>query len=130
MLAGVHYVLMGAGIPFKISGVLDLFVNHEPATYPLTVTGAGADDATMLAFDPQAVVGVTGPPLAQPQFLAIIASDVLALTLQRRASGRVNGFIVEGPTAGGHNAPPRGALQLSDRASRCMARAMSSISTS
>ena len=66
MLAGVHYVLMGAGIPLKISGVLDLFVNHEPATYPLTVTGAGADDATMLAFDPQAVVGVTGPPLAQP----------------------------------------------------------------
>jgi NAD(P)H-dependent flavin oxidoreductase YrpB (nitropropane dioxygenase family) len=29
--------------------------------------------------------------------------------LARKASGRVDGFIVEGPTAGGHNAPPRGA---------------------
>jgi NAD(P)H-dependent flavin oxidoreductase YrpB (nitropropane dioxygenase family) len=33
--------------------------------------------------------------------------------LARKASGRVNGFVVEGPTAGGHNAPPRGRLQLS-----------------
>jgi nitronate monooxygenase len=115
MLAGVHYVLMGAGIPLKIPGVLDLFANHQPATYPLNVSGAAADDATTLSFDPQTIVGVTEPPLTRPQFLAIIASDVLALTLQRRASGLVNGFIVEGPTAGGHNAPPRGALQLSDR---------------
>jgi nitronate monooxygenase len=30
----------------------------------------------------------------------------------RRASGRVDGFVVESPTAGGHNAPPRGKLQL------------------
>jgi len=30
----------------------------------------------------------------------------------RRASGRVDGFVIEGPTAGGHNAPPRGKLQL------------------
>ena len=30
----------------------------------------------------------------------------------KRANGRVDGFVVEGPTAGGHNAPPRGKLQL------------------
>jgi nitronate monooxygenase len=30
----------------------------------------------------------------------------------RRASGTVNGFVIESPTAGGHNAPPRGKLQL------------------
>jgi len=30
----------------------------------------------------------------------------------RRASGPVDGFVIEGPTAGGHNAPPRGKLQL------------------
>jgi nitronate monooxygenase len=113
MLAGVQYVLMGAGIPLKIPGVLDKFVHHEPATYPLNVTGASAESHTQ-AFDPQAVVGL-GPdaaPLSRPKFLAIIASDVLALTLQRRANGRVDGFIVEAPTAGGHNAPPRGTLQL------------------
>jgi nitronate monooxygenase len=33
--------------------------------------------------------------------------------LARKASGQVNGFVVEGPTAGGHNAPPRGRPQLS-----------------
>jgi nitronate monooxygenase len=33
--------------------------------------------------------------------------------LSKKATGRVDGFIVEGPTAGGHNAPPRGRLQLS-----------------
>ena len=26
----------------------------------------------------------------------------------------MDGFVVEGPTAGGHNAPPRGALTLDD----------------
>jgi nitronate monooxygenase len=30
----------------------------------------------------------------------------------RRASGPVNGLVIESPTAGGHNAPPRGKLQL------------------
>jgi len=34
--------------------------------------------------------------------------------LTRKANGEVNGFIVEGPTAGGHNAPPRGRLQLDE----------------
>ena len=117
MLAGVDYVLMGAGIPLKIPGVLDRFVNHEAATYPLAVTGAGPDQAVTLTFDPRTVVGPIDVPLTRPRFLAIIASDVLALTLQRRANGRVDGFIVEGPTAGGHNAPPRGARQLDERGS-------------
>ena len=35
--------------------------------------------------------------------------------LVRKASGRVDGFVIEGPTAGGHNAPPRGALRLNER---------------
>ena len=113
MLAGVDYVLMGAGIPMKIPGVLDRFARHEPATYPLTVSGA--EEPVLLSFDPQEFVGGGHPPLTRPQFLAIIASDVLALSLTRRANGAVNGFIVEGPTAGGHNAPPRGALQVNDR---------------
>src|SRR6266699_2379707 len=44
MLAGVAYVLMGAGIPLKIPGVLDQLANHEPATYTLQVTGAQDGD--------------------------------------------------------------------------------------
>jgi nitronate monooxygenase len=35
--------------------------------------------------------------------------------LARKADGHVDGFIVEGPTAGGHNAPPRGKAELNDR---------------
>ncbi len=96
MLAGVDYVLMGAGIPMKIPGVLDRFVTHEPATYPLTVSGASADDAVQLSFDPREFVGSALPPLTRPKFLAIIASDVLALSLTKRANGTVDGFIVEG----------------------------------
>ena len=43
MLAGVDVVLMGAGIPTRIPGAIDRLANHEPATYPLHVTGALAD---------------------------------------------------------------------------------------
>jgi nitronate monooxygenase len=34
------------------------------------------------------------------------------MTLARKSNGRVDGFIVEGELAGGHNAPPRGPLEL------------------
>ena len=52
------------------------------------------------------------PVLHRPRFLAIVSSNTLAATMLRRANGRVDGFVIEGPTAGGHNAPPRGKLQL------------------
>ncbi|MEO8035216.1 MAG: nitronate monooxygenase, partial [Acidobacteriota bacterium] len=35
-------------------------------------------------------------------------------TMLRRSTGAVDGFIIEGPDAGGHNAPPRGKLQLDE----------------
>jgi nitronate monooxygenase len=113
MLAGVGYVLMGAGVPLKIPGVLDRFANHDPATYLLHVTGSVDEDRTMV-FAPRDFMGRDLPPLARPKFLAIIASNTLATTMLKKADGRVDGFIIEGPTAGGHNAPPRGKLQLSE----------------
>src|SRR5208282_141526 len=54
------------------------------------------------------------PALTRPMFLAIVSSNTLAATMLRRANGRVDGLVIEGPTAGGHNAPPRGKTQLSD----------------
>lgn len=114
MLAGVDYVLMGAGIPLKVPGVLDHFVHHEQATYPLQVTGALEGDDTSLSFTPREFMDRDLPALTRPRFLAIIASNVLAATMLKRANGTVDGFIVEGATAGGHNAPPRGKAQLSD----------------
>jgi nitronate monooxygenase len=114
MLAGAAYVLMGAGIPLKIPGVLDLLANHQPASYTLQVTGAQEGDDTTINFAPQDFMESELPPLVRPKFLAIVASNTLAVTLLRKASGRIDGFVVEGPTAGGHNAPPRGKMQLNE----------------
>jgi nitronate monooxygenase len=114
MLAGVGYVLMGAGIPVKIPGVLDSFVHHQPATYPLHVAGAQEGEEAELAFDPAKFMVGNLPPLARPRFLAIISSNVLAAAMLKKANGSVEGFVIEGHTAGGHNAPPRGKLQVDD----------------
>jgi nitronate monooxygenase len=112
MLAGVGYVLMGAGIPLHIPSVLDAFAAHHAAEYKLAVTGALAGDDSQMHFDPADYVDGPLPVLHRPRFLAIISSNTLANTMLRRATGRVDGFVIEGPTAGGHNAPPRGKLQL------------------
>jgi len=112
MLAGVGYVLMGAGIPLHIPGVLDAFAAQHPAEYRLAVTGAAQDADTAMRFDPFDYVEGAIPMLSRPRFLAIVSSNTLATTMLRRASGRVDGLIIESPTAGGHNAPPRGKLML------------------
>jgi nitronate monooxygenase len=114
MLAGVGYVLMGAGIPLHIPGVMDALAAHHPAEYRLAVTGAALDQDTMMQFDPAEYAEGPLPILHRPQFLAIVSSNTLATTMLRRATGRVNGLILETPTAGGHNAPPRGKLQLNE----------------
>jgi nitronate monooxygenase len=112
MLAGVGYVLMGAGIPLHIPGVLDAFAAHHAAEYKLSVTGAVLGQDTQMSLDPAEYAEGPLPVLERPRFLAIISSNTLATTMLRRANGRVDGFVYESPTAGGHNAPPRGKLQL------------------
>jgi nitronate monooxygenase len=112
MLAGVGYVLMGAGIPLHIPGVLDAFAAHHAAEYKLTVTGALPGQDTQMHLNPAEYAEGPLPLLERPRFLAIVSSNTLAATMLRRANGPVNGFIIESPTAGGHNAPPRGKLQL------------------
>lgn len=114
MLAGVGYILVGAGIPARIPGVLDRLAHHAPVRYPLSTVGAGDGDDAVLAFNPRDFIDLDLPPLTRPTFLAIVASQVLAAALVKRSDGEVDGFVVEGPTAGGHNAPPRGKLQLND----------------
>jgi nitronate monooxygenase len=112
MLAGVGYVLMGAGIPLHIPGVLDALAGLRPAHYNLAVTGATQDTDTAMHFDPADYVQGSQPQIERPKFLAIVSSNTLAATMLRRATGRVDGLIIETPIAGGHNAPPRGKLQL------------------
>ncbi len=113
MLAGVDVVLMGAGIPRQIPGVLDAFAAGEVARMRLDVTGA--PEPIVLPFDPAVLGGSLPSRLKRPLFLAVVSSPVLAENLRRKANGHVDGFVVESPTAGGHNAPPRGALQLNER---------------
>lgn len=116
MLAGVDVVLMGAGIPGEIPGVLDRLTLHQEATIALDVLNAG-DEKFEQTFDPAARwEGATDQPLPtlrRPKFLAIVSSVVLAKALLKKAPGGIDGFVIEAPIAGGHNAPPRGTLQLS-----------------
>jgi nitronate monooxygenase len=115
MLAGVDYVLMGAGIPLEIAGVLDLLAGHHPARLRFDVEGLPSDAVEYLEFDPGSHWETTPEPLARPKFIPIVASNFLATMLARKASGRVDGFVIEGPKAGGHNAPPRGEQRINDR---------------
>ncbi len=113
MLAGVDVVLMGAGIPREIPGALDALAIHQPAVIRFDIEGGG--EAEYLTFDPaEHGVPVETGALKRPLFFPIVAATSLATTLARKANGRVDGFVIEGPTAGGHNAPPRGTMQLSE----------------
>jgi nitronate monooxygenase len=116
MLAGVDAVLMGAGIPREIPGILDGLAEHRPVAMRMDVEGPAGDAPDELRFDP----GDHWPdgipaPLHRPLFYPIIASSSLARMLHKKATGRIDGWIIEGPTAGGHNAPPRGRLETNDR---------------
>lgn len=113
MLAHVDYVIMGAGIPREIPGVLDLFSENKLASLKIPVAGSNED--TLTFFDPIEVLQLTSlPKLKRPYFFPIVSSAVLAANLKKKSTGQVDGFIVEGPLAGGHNAPPRGPLKLSE----------------
>ena len=74
-----------------------------------------SDETEFLEFDPMKHWRTPNAPLARPRFLAVVSAASLAMTLARKANGRVDGFVVEGPTAGGHNAPPRGEVHLNAR---------------
>jgi nitronate monooxygenase len=115
MLAGVDFVLMGAGIPREIPGAIDQLVVHQPASLRLEVAGPPADTPDLLQFDPRLHWDALPPPLVRPRFVPIVASNSLATMLARKGGGKIDGFIVELPTAGGHNAPPRGEPSFNER---------------
>jgi nitronate monooxygenase len=115
MLAGVDYVLMGAGIPRQIPKILNQLAAMEPATMKVDVQGALPGEEYLTHFDPNEFKPEKPADFKRPDFLAIISSSTLAVSLTRKAQVPVDGFIIEGPTAGGHNAPPRGAMQLTEQ---------------
>jgi NAD(P)H-dependent flavin oxidoreductase YrpB (nitropropane dioxygenase family) len=119
MLAGVDVVLVGAGIPRELPRLLDALARHEPVSLPVSVTGASDDQRHTVDLDPAALLGTALPPLRRPAFLAIVSAHVLAEYLARDPSICPDGFVIEGPLAGGHNAPPRGRLTLDDDGQPC-----------
>lgn len=111
LLAGVSAVMMGAGIPAEEIEAVRLLAAGQPASLRLDVDTAGAAGQAAGPFyytlDPADLVPAPAP-LPRPGFYPVISSDVLASILFKKLpAGSIAGWIVEGPTAGGHNAPPR-----------------------
>lgn len=104
MLAGVDYVIMGAGIPRELPKLIRQLTKLEIGSVPVDVIGGSAVQTTInpLDFVP------AGTTIKKPKFLAIISVDVLGTYLARDEETRPDGFIIEHNSAGGHNAPPRG----------------------
>lgn len=112
MLADVDYVLMGAGIPAEIPQLLNQLASHKSCSLKVDVDGATT--AYSIGLDPHVLTGGGLAPLRRPMFLAIVSAHILAAFLAREEATRPDGFVVEGPRSGGHNAPPRGDLILDE----------------
>ncbi len=114
MLAGVAVVIVGAGIPMEFPAAIAALAEHQPASYSLYVSGAKSTEPVQMKLDPSIFLeaGQSLPTLAKPAFLPIVSSGTLATMLVRRIKGDMAGFVIEGPLAGGHNAPPRGQMQF------------------
>ena len=108
ILAGVDYIIVGAGNPKDIPGLVSRLSRNEPVGLPLRVQGLKSSDADVeVRLDPAEFHGGVPPALTRPAVLAIVASSDLAVGLAGM-DDPPDGFVVEAPSAGGHNAPPRG----------------------
>lgn len=115
MLAGVDCVFVGAGIPKQVPRVLDDLSCHRCTSYRIDVIGASPGDDFHSCFEPQAFCGRKLPRLKRPMFFPIISSPSIIKRFFMDKPGAIQGFVVELPPAGGHNAPPRGEKQFNER---------------
>lgn len=115
MLAGVDFIVMGAGIPSEIPAMLNRLARGEAAEISVSVDGAESGVRHTLGLNPSALFGSSLPEVNRPTFLAIVSNHILAGYLARDPITRPDGFILETPVAGGHSAPPRGSLTLDTR---------------
>ncbi len=114
MLAGVDVVIVGAGIPIEIPKVIDGLSRCEPVEFAVPVHGASKGVSHKLAFDPTGILCEDIIPAKRPLFFPIVSSVTLASVMVKKSGGIVDGLIIEEPSAGGHNAPPRGKTQLNE----------------
>ncbi|MBI5544776.1 MAG: nitronate monooxygenase [Deltaproteobacteria bacterium] len=106
ILADVDYVCAGAGDPSGFPGLLRRLACHEPVQKAVHV--ARASRHHKLAFDPRDFAPQGGLQLTCPRFIAIVSTYPQAAQLEANDATRPYGFVFEGPSAGGHNAPPAG----------------------
>ena len=114
LLAGVDYIIIGAGIPLEIPGILRKLAENCKTSIKLNVEGSSKEDNFFTSFDPSALFGHKLPSLEMPKFMPIVSSNFLATLMAKKASGPIDGLIIENHEAGGHNAPPRGKMILDD----------------
>ena len=108
IIANVDYVIMGAGIPREIPRFIREISQKQSSFITIDIVNGVSQRITI---DPADFIDVSKVNFNRPMFLAIIISDILAAYLARDESSRPDGFIIEGPSAGGHNAPPRGKIE-------------------
>lgn len=112
-LAGADYVLMGAGIPREIPRLLTDISAGRVGRISADVLGGRI--TRHIEVDPVDLLGDELPAMRRPDFLAIVSAEALANYLYRDPEIRPDGFVVEGPPAGGHSAPPRGRMVLDEQ---------------
>jgi NAD(P)H-dependent flavin oxidoreductase YrpB (nitropropane dioxygenase family) len=109
ILAKVDCIIMGAGIPYEIPKSIDDLVHGNKASIHLDVIKA--EQPHEIEFDPTKYPLLDKAQKITPAFFAIISSNILAKRMSQRKLPP-SGFVVEGPVAGGHNAPPRDKIKL------------------
>ncbi|MBT8493370.1 MAG: nitronate monooxygenase [Deltaproteobacteria bacterium] len=118
VLAGADYVIIGAGNPKPVPEVLSKLARGEDVSLELKVHYADPSEEFRIELSPRALLGGEPPMLERPRFLAIVSSVEQAEGMCRDDAAP-DGFVFEAPTAGGHNAPPRGRLNLSEDGEPC-----------
>lgn len=106
LLAGVDVIIVGAGLPKQFPRMLEQLMAFEVAEYELEV---GGGEYTM-HFDPASVMSkeeFLKLKVEKPLCLGIVSTFLPAYVLANKIKGHFDGFVVELPIAGGHNAPPR-----------------------
>ncbi len=110
MLADVDLIVMGAGIPVEEAEQVANLAVGKSAHLTLEVDKSLCDnprDNYFYRLDPANILP-SPPELPKPDFYPIVSTDALARILNHKLSeDQINGFVVEHPIAGGHNAPPR-----------------------
>ncbi len=112
MLADVDIIVVGAGIPIEIPKIIEGLIHNESVSQKLYVKDSASSHDHKMFFDPKKVLK-DRPQLQRPLFFPIVSSATLAAMLVKKCKGQIDGLVIEGSSAGGHNAPPRGQTKYS-----------------